>query len=106
MKRKCHGSIGVLSTQAQVGIRLKCEVNAIDAWRLGIKKGFGDCQEPNMGKIMAQLGRVISYHLDGWNRCILSRRFRRKSCTPPLECKKPVNVLLLIKANSTIFLLH
>ena len=42
------------------------------AWRLGVKKGFGYCKEPNMGKVKAQLGRAISHHLNGWNRCVSS----------------------------------
>ena len=58
-REKRHGSIGILSTQAQAMVRLKCEVNAIGTWRLGIKKSFGYCKEPSMGKVRAQLGRVI-----------------------------------------------
>ena len=48
------------------------EVKVFSAWRLGIKKGFGYYKEPSVGKVKAQLGRAISYHLDGRNRCILS----------------------------------
>ena len=40
-KRKCYGSISVLSTQAQVGVRLQCKVKATSAWRLGVEKNFG-----------------------------------------------------------------
>ena len=62
-KRKWHSSIGVLSTQAQARVWLKCEVKAISAWGLSIKKGFWYCKEPRMGKVRAQLGMAISYHL-------------------------------------------
>ena len=40
------------------------EVEAISASRLSIKKDFGYCKEPTMGKVRAQLGRAISHHLD------------------------------------------
>ena len=58
-------SIGVLSIQVQAKVRRQHEVKAISAWRLGIKKSFGYYKEPSMGKVRAQLGRAISYHLGG-----------------------------------------
>ena len=65
MKRKCHGSIGILSTQAHARVWRQHEVKAISTCRFGIKKGFRYYKKPNMGKIRAQLGRAISHHLGG-----------------------------------------
>ena len=39
---------------------------------IGFKKGYRNYKEPSMGKIGSQLGRAISYHLGGQNRCVLS----------------------------------
>ena len=86
-KRKCLGPIGLLSTQAQVRVWCQRKAKATSSWRLGLKKGFEYCKEPSMGKIGAQLGRAISYHISGWNMCVLSWRPRGKGCTTPLECK-------------------
>ena len=102
-KREPHGPTDVLSTQAQVRVRCQCEAEAIGAWKLCIKKGFGYCKEPSMRKARTQLGRAILHHLSGWNRYILSWRSIWKCCTTPLECKQPENVLLLMKVFSAIF---
>ena len=102
-KRKWHGPTGVLSTQAQEKLWRQREAKVVSTWRLRVKKSFGYCKEPSIGKVRAQLGRAISHHLGGWNRCILSWRSRWKCCTTPLECKQPENVLLLMKAFFTIF---
>ena len=40
-----------------------------------LRKVLSTAKNPTWGKLWVQLGRVISYPLDGWNRCILSRRF-------------------------------
>ena len=86
-KRKWHGPIGLLSTQAQVKVWCQRETKATGTWGLGVKKGFGYCKEPNVGKARAQLGRAILHHISGWNRCISPWRSRGKCCTMPLECK-------------------
>ena len=85
-KGKCHSLTGLLPTQAQARIWCQCETKATSRGRLGLKKGCGSCKEPDVGKIGTQLGRVISYHIGGWNRCLLPWRFGRKSCTTTLEC--------------------
>ena len=51
---------------------------------------------------MAQMGRVIPYHLSNRHRSILLRRFRRKSCTATMECKQLTKVLLLMKGSSAM----
>ena len=51
MKRKCYGLASVQSTQAQVGVRLKCKVKAISAWRLNIKKVLGIAKNEAWGKL-------------------------------------------------------
>ena len=56
-----------------------------------------------MRTIRAQLERIVSHHLSGWIRCLLSWRPRWKCYTTPLECKQPENVLLLIKFSLVIF---
>ena len=101
--RICIFPIGLLSTQAQARVWCQCKAKATSTCRLGLKKGFRNCKESGMGKVRTQLGRAIVDHISGWNMCILSWRFRRKSCTTPLECKWPKNVLLLMKAFFTIF---
>ena len=57
-----------------------------------------------MGKIRAQLGKVIPYHLDSRYRYLFPRRFRWKCYTTFLECKYPTKVLLLMKGRSAMFL--
>ena len=70
---------------------------------LVLRKVLDTTKNPAWGKLGPKLGRVISHHLGGWNRCILSWNSRWKCCTTPLECKQPKNVLLLMKVFSTIF---
>ena len=70
---------------------------------LVLRKVLDTTKNPAWGKLGPKLGRVISHHLGGWNRCILSWNSRWKCCTTPLECKEPKNVLLLIKVFSAIF---
>ena len=58
MKRKCHGPIGLLSTQAQARVWCQRKAKATNSWRFGLKKVFGNYEEPSMGKIGTQMGRA------------------------------------------------
>ena len=52
-------------------------------------------KESSLGKIMAKLGRTLSYHLQSWHWRIFFRRSGRTCSTTSLECKQPEEVLLL-----------
>ena len=62
-ERSCHGSIGILSAEAQTGVWYRCEGEAIGTRWFDIGESCGYRKEPIMGKIRAQLGRAIPYHL-------------------------------------------
>ena len=59
-------------------------------------------QRIRLGKIMAKLGRTLSYHLQSWRWSIFFRGSRRICNTTSLECKQPEEELLLI----SIFLIN
>ena len=89
VERKHYGPIGLLLKQAQTKIWCQRKVEATGNWWLGPKKSPRNGKEPSMGKVGTQLGRVISYHIDSRDRCLLSKGSWGKSCTMPLECKQP-----------------
>ena len=85
-ERKYHGSVGILSTEAQARVWHKCEIKAVSTWGLSAKKGYGCCKKPNMGKISTQLGRAILCYLGSRHRCVFLGRLRWKCYTTSLEC--------------------
>ena len=88
------------------GFDLNVKLRPLMPGDLVLRKVLGTAKEPSIGKVRVQLGRVISYHLGGWNTCILPQRSRRKSCTIPLECKELAKILLLMKFILAMFLLQ
>ena len=86
-KRKCYGPISQLSTQALAGIRCQRKTETTSNRGLGFKKSFTNYKEPSIRKVGTQLGRAVSYHISGRNRCVLSWRSRGKCCTTSLKCK-------------------
>ena len=50
-------------------------------------KVMGTAKNPAWGKIGAELGRTLSYHLQRWHWSILLRRSERACSTPSLECQ-------------------
>ena len=86
-KRKSNDPLSVLPPETQTGLRHQRKVEAIGTRRFSVKEGRGRRQRPILGKAWAQLGRAIPDYFGSRNRCVLFRRFRWKSCTPPLECK-------------------
>ena len=64
--------LGLLSTQALVGIRCQRKTETTSNSGLGFKKSFRNYKESSIGKVGTQLGRVASYHISVRNRCVLS----------------------------------
>ena len=54
---------------------------------LVLRKVVGTTKKSSLGKIGAELGRTLSYHLQRWHWSILLRRSRRTCNTTSLECK-------------------
>ena len=51
MKKKCHGSIGVLSTQVQAGVRLNVRLRPLAPRDLVLRKVLGTTKNPVWGKL-------------------------------------------------------
>ena len=96
-KRKNNDPISLLPLEAQEGVWCQREVEAIGTRGFSIKESHGSYQGTILGNARTLLGRTIPDYLSSRNRCILFRRFRRKSCTLFMECKYLENVLLLTK---------
>ena len=106
-KRECHGPTGLLPTQAQIRLWYQCKAKVVIPKRFSIEKSFGNYQESSLGKIRVQLGKTISHHVGGKNKCVPFGGFRWGNCTPSLKCKQSKKVLLLIKTVLfSSFLIH
>ena len=86
-KRKSNDPFGLLPPEAQAGLQCQRKAKAIGTRRFSVKESRGCYQGPILGKAWTQLGKAIPDYFGSRNRCILFRRLRWKSCTPPLECK-------------------
>ena len=51
MKKKCHGSIGVLSTQVQAGVRLNVRLRPLAPGDLVLRRVLGTTKNPTWGKL-------------------------------------------------------
>ena len=69
-KRKCNGSVSLLLTQTQTGLRHQGKIEITRAWGFGTQKGFGNGKKSSMEEIRTQLGGTLSYHLGGWHMSI------------------------------------
>ena len=86
-ERERDGSVGPLSAETKVRLWCPCKDKTFDPWRLGTTQSCGLGKKSGVGKIGAELGRTISYHLQRWHWKILLRRPGWTCSIPPLECQ-------------------
>ena len=76
MERKCHDSVGILSIKAQARVCSSVRLRPLAPGDLVLRKVMGIAKKPSMGKIRAQLERVIPCYLDSRHKCLFLGRLR------------------------------
>ena len=68
------------------GYDLSVKLRPLAPGDLVLRRVVGNAKNPSWGKLGPNW-EAVSHHGGGRNRSLLLRRFRRESCTSPLECK-------------------